>query len=861
VNHFNLDFKQLCYSDKLCWFKFALEELGFLMFEKRPEVSETLEWMLQSRQVGDEILVKTIVHEHYAEVHRFVQSITQAGEQIRASQFAEQVIGAGVKKAQEYRQDFPVKVWLFKLALEQFLRSDKNQNPVSIVVSEDSGHRSLALEAKKIIDSIPEVSRQAFLLKNVHRLTDQQTAYVLGVSEAEVKRRLSLIGIKWLEWLGGSSDSPAPEYRFQALFSKLWPLQELSEDEEQRITRRILAYLNEKERRKHRLIILGEVFLVVAAVAVVAGMGRLITELSPLPTSQIVFYTQVVNQVVLITPTPEPTLPPTPFPDSAILYRAEGGETLNDIADRILLNVTILEALNHIPANQELDAGQKIMIGVTEAHQLMPSIERDIEDQAEVIETPEPLTIHSSGEEIYDRVFANRDYWRSLWADALVIQYGPPGYVGDPDIRRQQIWIDQPFINFLVDGENGGEVENIYTSIGGFVNLQNLQTGEEILSTGSQRINYLPDLQQMLLPSEFVDKADIDLEILGQDNVSGREALVIDWFAEMELFNSGGGEQSNTRIHKGRYWIDNALGLILRKKTFESDDLTQLFKEILITKIEIDIPFPHLLFDREQDSQIYFAEDYKGNYAIQAAPVPESVFSPQPGRESIQHQPPPLDFAVEKSHLTFQWTSLEEFNSNLGTRVDLFGDGYYLSNVEFSEPRQLFCTRSTNGSLIAFFSWYDDLPNGYSPFGWLDLHSLPQVNHPLPEIIPYDFAFSPDNKQLAVYGCRREGEQECGIYLVEIPSGETTHLTSVERGYGLIWNKDSNALAIQGSFLRHGSWRDLVFDAESGNVIFDGPLDWEGFWASPESPSHYGDVPYPSIRRGLKLCSSPPQGE
>ena len=75
----------------------------------------------------------------------------------------------------------------------------------------------------------------------------------------------------------------------------------------------------------------------------------------------------------------------------------------------------------------------------------------------------------------------------------------------------------------------------------------------------------------------------------------------------MELFNSGGGEQSNTRIHKGRYWIDNALGLILRKKTFESDDLTQLFKEILITKIEIDIPFPHLLFDREQDSQIYFA--------------------------------------------------------------------------------------------------------------------------------------------------------------------------------------------------------------------------------------------------------------
>jgi len=137
---------------------------------------------------------------------------------------------------------------------------------------------------------------------------------------------------------------------------------------------------------------------------------------------------------------------------------------------------------------------------------------------------------------------------------------------------------------------------------------------------------------------------------------------------------------------------------------------------------------------------------------------------------------------------------------------------------------------------------------------------LPQVNYPLPEIIPYDFAFSPDNRQLAVYACEREGELDCGIYLVEISSGETTLLTSVERGNGLIWSQDSDALAIQGSFLRQGKWRVLVFDAETGNVIFDGPFDWEGFWVSPESPIHDWGVPYPPIRGGLELCSSPPPG-
>ena len=827
------------------------------MFEKRPEISETLEWMLQSRQVGDEILVKTLVHEHYAEVHRFASSIIQAVEQIQASQFAEQVICAGIEKAQEYRQDFPVRVWLFKLALELFSRSEKDQEPVSIVVSDAIGHRSLAQEAKKIIDSIPEISRQAFLLKNVHRLTDQQTAYVLGVSEAEVKRRLRLIGIKWLEWLGGGSDSPAPEYRFQTLFSKLWPLQAQTEDEEQKVIQRILAYLKEKERRKHRLIIIGELLLVVVAVVIVAGMGRLITELTPEATSQVVYHTQLVNQVVLITPTSGPTLPPTPFPDSAILYRAEGGETLNDIADRIFLNVNILEALNHIPAHQPLYAGQKIMIGVTDAQPLMPTLDRGIENQVDVIKLPEPLSMHSSPEEIYARIFANREYWRTLWADALVIQYGPPRYVGNPALRRQQVWTKQPYFNFLLDGDNGDEVENIYTSIGGLVNLLNLQTGEEILSTGSQKINYLPELLQMLLPNELGDKSTVDINVLGQESVAGRDALIIDWFIELDTLQSGA-RQRDTRIHQGRYWVDASLGLILRMQKFNDDDLLQLFKEVIVAEIEFEIPVPNRLFDRDQISQTYFAEDYEGNYADRAVPVPNSALFHQPGRESIEHHSPPPEFPVERSHLTFQWTSLEQFSSAQGDNVDLFGDGYYLSNIGFVPPNQLICTRSPNGELVAASGWSDELAYGFTSLIWFDLNELPQVQEPLPGIVPFDFMFSPDNQQLAIYGCQRESEHKCGIYLVDLSTGETSRLTDVERGSGLLWSPDSRAIAIQGSLLRQGKWRVLVFDTQTGNVIYDGPFDWEGFWVAPDSPIHDWGVPYPPVRGGLEVCSEPP---
>ena len=67
------------------------------MFEKNPEISENLEWMLQSRQVGDETLVKTLVHEYYAEVRRFASSLIQNENRTRVDQFAEQVICIAVE--------------------------------------------------------------------------------------------------------------------------------------------------------------------------------------------------------------------------------------------------------------------------------------------------------------------------------------------------------------------------------------------------------------------------------------------------------------------------------------------------------------------------------------------------------------------------------------------------------------------------------------------------------------------------------------------------------------------------------------------------------------------------------------------
>jgi hypothetical protein len=111
---------------------------------------------------------------------------------------------------------------------------------------------------------------------------------------------------------------------------------------------------------------------------------------------------------------------------------------------------------------------------------------------------------------------------------------------------------------------------------------------------------------------------------------------------------------------------------------------------------------------------------------------------------------------------------------------------------------------------------------------------------------------------LAIYACQRSGDQACGIYIADVYSGETRLFKHVEQGAELIWSPDGKAIAIQGSYLRQGKWRVLVFDYPSGNSIYDGPFDWEGFWVAHDSPIHQWGVPYPPLRGGLEVCSPPP---
>jgi DNA-directed RNA polymerase specialized sigma24 family protein len=92
------------------------------MFEEKPEISDTLVWMLQSRQVGDETLVNTLVHEQYAPLYRLAFSFFNSPDSESAEKLAEQVITEAVKDANQYREEIGVEIWLFRKAFKAYER-------------------------------------------------------------------------------------------------------------------------------------------------------------------------------------------------------------------------------------------------------------------------------------------------------------------------------------------------------------------------------------------------------------------------------------------------------------------------------------------------------------------------------------------------------------------------------------------------------------------------------------------------------------------------------------------------------------------------------------------------------------------
>lgn len=831
------------------------------MLGQAPEISETLEWMLQSRQVGEETLVKILIQEQYAHVYQLVSSLIDSKAANRCEEITEQIIFAAIEDTPGYQGDMKVNAWLSRKSIAVLRKRQESPwkiHPRRMNIQAGSG---LDIISTRIMNWYAELTCEQRLAVSLFFLFDFNPAQIAGVMDAREQDAASLLEAakNKLPGVGDQNKHLAiKDADIKRTLAKFWPVVELDGSTEKKVAQRILGELHAKEQRRRHLVFFGEAFLAIMAIFFVISLGGLIGRFTPQPTAEIIYETRMVNHIVFVSPTPGPTQPPRPLLEKAIIYEAVGGETLNDIAEKIYFNAQILAALNNIPAGQPLQAGQQVMIGFSESQVFIPTVSSPGSPPDTPLPTPTALVIGSTEAEINQRLSNSHHNWDTIWADALVIQYGPPGYVGEPEFRRQQIWVDQPYFHYLLDGVNGGEVEYAYSVVGGWENLLNIQTGDLLSSVGPQELNFQPALKEMLFNTDFDGGIAGEIEMIGEDTIADREVVILERYSAEKSLRGGGFENQQQKVLRGRYWIDKHLGTILRVQKYTGNSASQLFQETIISKIIFNIPIPRRLYDRSQYLQTYFAKDHTGDYVHERIAIPADVVLPRQVEGNNQYQPATRDFEVKNSNLEFYWTSLNRFNPERGTKVDIFADGYFLGEIEFAEPEQLVCTRSPDGGNIAFSSWSNDPEVGFSSLGWLNLNQLPEVRHFDPDLVPYDFVFSNDSRQLAVYACQRYADQACGIYIIDVESGSSRLLRSVEQGAGMIWSPDDGAIAIQGSFLKEGKWRLLVLDIQSGDAIHEGPFDWEGFWVAHDSPLFDWGVQYPPLRGGLELCMMPP---
>lgn len=170
------------------------------MFSESPGLAPDLEWMLKSNQVGDTLILETLVHEAYSPVFRLALSILD--DEGAAHHAAFQTFSLALGEKHRYRSELPVKTWLFGLALRvcrrrlAILRWSRAGKAL-LAPFKRAGAETLPLPRTEqeaqlwlALDALPQKLSLPLKLHSLHRLSEVQIASCLRIPEQAARRRL-----------------------------------------------------------------------------------------------------------------------------------------------------------------------------------------------------------------------------------------------------------------------------------------------------------------------------------------------------------------------------------------------------------------------------------------------------------------------------------------------------------------------------------------------------------------------------------------------------------------------------------------------------------------------------------------------
>ena len=146
---------------------------------------------------------------------------------------------------------------------------------------------------------------------------------------------------------------------------------------------------------------------------------------------------------------------------------------------------------------------------------------------------------------------------------------------------------------------------------------------------------------------------------------------------------------------------------------------------------------------------------------------------------------------------------------------------------------------------------------GVGPLRWLDLSTM-HVDEWQPGGEATNFAFSPDNRQLAVFVRRLPYGR---LLLLDLATHEQYGLIDIEDASSLVWSPDGQYLAFIGR-TSTPAFNDnvMVLDVHRDEITYEKSIDY-GYGNSRDWPMLKWGVNFPVEMGGLESCSQPPGSE
>jgi|GEM_PF-2478431 len=482
--------------------------------------------------------------------------------------------------------------------------------------------------------------------------------------------------------------------------------------------------------------------------------------------------------------------------------------------------------------------------------------------------TPATVISENNFEEVLALTRASQGRWKSLWADVQVKTYTMESYSdGTSSLPwfslRKQIWLSLPGSARVISGPLPGSPDITYSISNQRFSGQDFASGQSLESSASDLIPDR-DLKKLFSPPDMFAPGGQFIR-MGSEAVAGRRAWVLDW------------RSSGRTIY--RYWVDQEYGVVLRRLEFSEGVFHPIASDMLVTRIFFDASFPAAIYEPYRYKGDHFANDFSGNPEIQDIKSALQTWTQTqvaPGSKGSNFVSP-LPTNLATTRLTFQNVPAGWRHSTDGPRLELFANQVDLGQVPLGGKSILACERSPDGSRIA----YNSPPaqgSGDTMLLVADLGALQKARPALADgITAGDFAFSPDNRRLAFFGCEKSSGF-CGLMMLELASGKLTRMAPLNFADYMSWSPDGRSIALVGNDDASGhsailsttnlmmsemmnllhTWHFQVMDAASGNVTFKTKFDWSNLAAPADSPTHGWGQPFKVPNVGVTGCTNPP---